>query len=53
LRWGRRVTAGCVARGVLVRPIGDVMILVPPLTITEAEIVRIVDALVAAIDEVT
>jgi adenosylmethionine-8-amino-7-oxononanoate aminotransferase len=52
LRWGRRVTAATVERGVLVRPIGDVITLVPPLTITEAEIVRIVDALGAAIDEV-
>ena len=53
LRWGRRITAATVARGVLVRPIGDVMIMVPPLTITAAEIDRIVDALGAALDEVT
>ena len=53
LRWGRRVTAATVDRGVLVRPIGDVITLVPPLTITEREIVRIVDALCGAIDEVT
>jgi len=52
LRWGRRVTAATVERGVLVRPIGDVITLVPPLTITAGEIVRIVDALGAAIDEV-
>jgi adenosylmethionine-8-amino-7-oxononanoate aminotransferase len=53
LRWGRRVTAATVERGVLVRPIGDVVILVPPLTITAAEVERIVDALAAAIEEVT
>jgi adenosylmethionine---8-amino-7-oxononanoate aminotransferase len=53
LRWGRLITAATVERGVLVRPIGDVITLVPPLTITEAEIVRIVDALGAAVDEVT
>jgi adenosylmethionine-8-amino-7-oxononanoate aminotransferase len=53
LRWGRRVTAATVERGVLVRPIGDVITLVPPLTITAGEIVRIVDAVSAAIDEVT
>ena len=52
LRWGRLVTAATVERGVLVRPIGDVITLVPPLTITEAEVVRIVDALTAAVDEV-
>ena len=51
LRWGRRVTAATVERGVLVRPIGDVVILVPPLTITEPEVVRIVDALAGAIEE--
>jgi adenosylmethionine---8-amino-7-oxononanoate aminotransferase len=53
LRWGRKVTAASVERGVLIRPIGDVITLVPPLTITDAEIVRIVDAVVAAIDDVT
>jgi adenosylmethionine---8-amino-7-oxononanoate aminotransferase len=53
LRWGRRVTAATVERGVLVRPIGDVITLVPPLTITESEVVRIVDTLAAAIDEVS
>jgi adenosylmethionine-8-amino-7-oxononanoate aminotransferase len=53
LRWGRRVTAATVDRGVLVRPIGDVITLVPPLTITAPEIERIVDALAAAIEDVT
>lgn len=52
LGWGRKVTAATVERGVLVRPIGDVIILVPPLTITEPEVVRIVAALDAAITEV-
>jgi len=53
LRWGRRVSAACVRRGVLIRPLGDVIVLMPPLTITEAEIDRIVDTLRAAIEEVT
>jgi len=53
LRWGRRVSAGCVDRGVLIRPLGDVVVLMPPLTTTEAEIDRIVDTLAAAIPEVT
>jgi len=52
-RWGRRVSAGAVARGVLLRPLGDVVVLMPPLTITEDEVFRIVDALGRAIDEVT
>ncbi len=35
LRWGRRVCAGAVDRGVLLRPLGDVVVLMPPLTITD------------------
>jgi adenosylmethionine---8-amino-7-oxononanoate aminotransferase len=53
LRWGRRVCAGAVDRGVLLRPLGDVVVLMPPLTITEDEVVRMVDALDAALDDVT
>ena len=53
LRWGRRVSAGCVDRGVLIRPLGDVVVLMPPLTTTDDEIVRIIDALEAAIVEVS
>jgi adenosylmethionine-8-amino-7-oxononanoate aminotransferase len=53
LRWGRRVCAGAIDRGVLLRPLGDVVVLMPPLTTTEDEIVRIVDALADALDEVT
>jgi adenosylmethionine-8-amino-7-oxononanoate aminotransferase len=52
LRWGRRVSAGCVRRGVLIRPLGDVIVLMPLLTSTAAEIERIVDALADAISEV-
>ncbi|MGN6695719.1 MAG: adenosylmethionine--8-amino-7-oxononanoate transaminase [Aquihabitans sp.] len=52
LRWGRRVSAGCVDRGVLIRPLGDVVVLMPPLTTTDDEVVRIIDALEAAIREV-
>ena len=52
LRWGRRVCAGAVSRGVLLRPLGDVLVLMPPLTTTAAEIVRIVDALDGAIHDV-
>ena len=52
LRWGRRVCAAAVRRSVLLRPIGDVVIVMPPLTITTAELERIVDTLVASLDEV-
>ncbi|HEY8218016.1 MAG TPA: adenosylmethionine--8-amino-7-oxononanoate transaminase [Acidimicrobiia bacterium] len=45
LRWGRRACAEAVRRGVLLRPLGDVVVLMPPLTITSAELTRIVDVL--------
>jgi adenosylmethionine-8-amino-7-oxononanoate aminotransferase len=50
LRWGRRVCAAAVERGVLLRPLGDVVVLMPILTSTAAEIDRIVDTLVEAIN---
>ena len=52
LRWGRRVCAASVARGVLLRPLGDVVVLMPMLTTTAAEAERIVATLVEAIGEV-
>ena len=42
---GRAVCDAAVAAGVLLRPIGDTVIIVPPLTITAEEIERIVDVL--------
>jgi adenosylmethionine-8-amino-7-oxononanoate aminotransferase len=51
LRWGRRVCAAAVGRGVLLRPLGDVVILMPLLTSTPEEVDRIVDVLGEAIDE--
>ena len=53
LRWGRRVCAAAVARGVLLRPLGEVIVLMPPLTVTPNEIAQIVDALAGAITDVT
>ena len=52
LRWGRRVCAAAVERGVLLRPLGDVVVLMPILTSTAAEVDRIADTLEAAIEEV-
>jgi adenosylmethionine-8-amino-7-oxononanoate aminotransferase len=52
LRWGRLVTAACIDRGVLIRPLGDVIVLMPPLDVTSDELQRIVDALQGAITEV-
>jgi adenosylmethionine-8-amino-7-oxononanoate aminotransferase len=51
-RWGRRVCAGAVRRGILLRPLGDVVVVMPPLTTTVEEIDRVIDALAAAIDDV-
>ena len=51
-RWGRRVCAGAVDRGVLLRPLGDVVVVMPPLTTTVGEIDRIVDVLADSIDAV-
>jgi adenosylmethionine-8-amino-7-oxononanoate aminotransferase len=47
------VSRACVERGVLIRPLGNVVVLMPPLTITAGEIERIVAAVAAAIGEVT
>jgi adenosylmethionine-8-amino-7-oxononanoate aminotransferase len=52
LRWGRRVSAASVRRGVLVRPLGDVVVIMPPLTVTETEVDRIVATVSAAVEEV-
>ena len=52
LRWGRRVCAAATRRGVLLRPLGDVVVLMPMLTSTADEIERIVDALAGSLDEV-
>jgi len=51
-RWGRRVCAGAVQRGVLLRPLGDVVVVMPPLTTTVEEIDRIVDVLADSIGAV-
>jgi adenosylmethionine-8-amino-7-oxononanoate aminotransferase len=52
LRWGRRVSAAAVDKGVLLRPIGDTVVLMPPLTITSRELHRLVHTLSESIDEV-
>ena len=50
---GRKVCAAAVERGVLLRPLGEVVVLMPPLTVTSPELHRIVHALSGALDEVT
>jgi adenosylmethionine-8-amino-7-oxononanoate aminotransferase len=51
-RLGRRVCAAAVSRGVLLRPLGDVVVVMPHLTVGTVELERIVDALEGALDEV-
>ena len=46
---GRDVCDLAVAAGVLLRPIGDTVIVVPPLTITAGEVERIVEVLAGAV----
>jgi adenosylmethionine-8-amino-7-oxononanoate aminotransferase len=47
--WGRRVCTAAVERGVLLRPLGDVVVLMPPLTITSDELHTIVGTLAESI----
>ena len=51
-RFARRVCAAMTRRGVLARSLGDNVILVPPLTITAAEIEQIVTAFRESLAEV-
>lgn len=52
LRWGRRVCAAAVDAGVLLRPLGDVVVVMPILTSTAGEIDRIADVVESAIETV-
>jgi adenosylmethionine-8-amino-7-oxononanoate aminotransferase len=48
-RWGRRVCAASTERGILLRPLGDVVVLMPPLTTTVEEVDEVVEVLAASI----
>jgi adenosylmethionine-8-amino-7-oxononanoate aminotransferase len=52
-RLGHQVTLAARERGVLIRPLGDVVVLMPPLAITEAELHRLVTVTAAAVAEAT
>jgi adenosylmethionine---8-amino-7-oxononanoate aminotransferase len=43
LRMGHRVTLAARQRGVIIRPLGDTMILMPPLAISKADLGRLVE----------
>jgi len=49
LRMGHRVVLEARDRGAIVRPLGDVVVLMPPLSITKADLVRLVEIVGEAI----
>jgi adenosylmethionine-8-amino-7-oxononanoate aminotransferase len=50
---GAHVARAARKAGVLMRPLGDVIVFMPPLSITEAEIDLLLDAALLGINEVT
>ncbi len=52
-RIGQRVVRAARARGVIIRPLGPVVVLMPPLAMADAELERLVDMVRDAIVEVT
>jgi adenosylmethionine---8-amino-7-oxononanoate aminotransferase len=53
LRMGHRVTLEARRRGAIVRPLGDVVVLMPPLSITEDELTKLVEVTLASIEAAT
>ncbi|HEY1273390.1 MAG TPA: adenosylmethionine--8-amino-7-oxononanoate transaminase [Thermoleophilaceae bacterium] len=52
-RMGHRVTLEARARGAIIRPLGDVVVLMPPLAISEADLTRLVAITAEAIEAAT
>ena len=52
-RMGHQVTLAARRRGAIVRPLGDVLVLMPPLSISEPELRRLVEITAEAIAEAT
>jgi adenosylmethionine-8-amino-7-oxononanoate aminotransferase len=52
-RMGHRVTLAARRRGAIVRPLGDVVVLMPPLSIAESQLRRLVEVTAEAIAEAT
>ena len=50
---GHRVTLEARRRGAIVRPLGDIVVLMPPLAISEAQLEELVATTAAAIDAAT
>ena len=53
LRLGHWVTLAARRRGAIVRPLGDVLVLMPPLALSEADLGRLVAITAASVAEVT
>jgi len=53
LRMGHQVTRAARRRGAIVRPLGDVVVLMPPLAISEVQLSCLVRTTAAAIEEAT
>jgi len=53
LRMGHRVTLEARSRGAIIRPLGDVVVLMPPLSISEPDLGRLVEITAQAIDAAT
>jgi adenosylmethionine-8-amino-7-oxononanoate aminotransferase len=53
MRIGHQVTLEARRRGAIIRPLGDVVILMPPLSISEADLARLVEITGEAIDAAT
>jgi len=51
LKVGAKVCNLCRKRGLIIRPLGDILVLMPPLSITESEIKKIVNIIKDSIDE--
>jgi adenosylmethionine-8-amino-7-oxononanoate aminotransferase len=51
-RLGHKVTLAARRRGALIRPLGDVVVLMPALTMSDADLHRLVAITAAAISEV-
>jgi adenosylmethionine-8-amino-7-oxononanoate aminotransferase len=52
-RMGHQVTLAARSHGAIIRPLGDVVVLMPPLSIAEPELRRLVEITAAAIAEAT
>jgi adenosylmethionine-8-amino-7-oxononanoate aminotransferase len=52
-RMGHQVTLAARRRGAIIRPLGDVVVLMPPLAIAEDDLRRLVEITAGAIAEAT